>query len=248
MFKVYSRAQLGFLYKKCIPPLSKNHVEISRALIYRADYKFSFQNQPKESDPAEQVIITEQELIDAQYFRKKTFGQRNKFTFGIFASGLVSSFAGFPLVATTLYTASFISLCRAEKLGLKAMKFYQDLKGVNAQKYENLNNLLQDHMLKNEELSKFINKETLVIMNMDLKRRSHVENRFFKHDSYEAVQRKYNYTVNFFDIGTGAEGKIKSECVYNYDKDYYFRLINIQLVKPTEKYIKIEDNRNTIDI
>ena len=46
---------------------------------------------------------------------------------------------GFPLVATTLYTGSFISLCRAEKVGLKLMKFYQDLKGVNAQKYENLN-------------------------------------------------------------------------------------------------------------
>ncbi len=32
---------------------------------------------------------------------------------------------------------------------------------------------------------------------------------FHKNDSYEAVQRKYNYTANFFDIGTGAEGKIK---------------------------------------
>ena len=32
-------------------------------------------------------------------------------------------------------------------------------------------------MLKNEDMGKFINKETLVIMNMDLKRRSHSENR-----------------------------------------------------------------------
>ena len=32
-------------------------------------------------------------------------------------------------------------------------------------------------MLKNEDMGKFINKETLVIMNMDLKRRSHAENR-----------------------------------------------------------------------
>jgi hypothetical protein len=99
---------------------------------------------------------------------------------------------GYPLVATSLYTASFISLCRAEKFGLKLMKFYQDLKGVNAQKYENLNkynliqknenlmyydSLLKEHMIKHDELGKFINTNTLVIMNMDLKRRSHVENR-----------------------------------------------------------------------
>jgi len=46
---------------------------------------------------------------------------------------------GYPIVASTLYAATVISLCRAEKVGLKAMKFYQDMKGVNAQKYENLN-------------------------------------------------------------------------------------------------------------
>jgi len=223
-------------------------LQISKPLFYRSDYKFSSQNEPKESNPAEQVIITEQELIDAQYFRKETFRERNKATLGFLATGIASSFLGYPLVASTLYAASVISLCRAEKYGLKIMKFYQDMKGVNAQKYENLNNLLKEHMFKNEELNKFINTNTLVIMNMDLRRRSHVENRFFKHDSYEAVQRKYIYTANFFDIGTGAEGKIKSECVYNYDKDYYFRLINIHLVKPVEKYIKIEDSRNTIDI
>jgi len=87
MFKVYSRAQLGFLCNKSIVPLAK-------PLFYRPDYKFSSSNEPKESNPAEQVIITEQELIDAQYFRKKTFGERNKATFGLLATGVVSSFIG----------------------------------------------------------------------------------------------------------------------------------------------------------
>jgi hypothetical protein len=94
MFKVYSKAQLGFLYNKSIVPFSRKCVQISKPLFYKPEYKFSFQNAPKESDPAEQVIITEQELIDAQYFRKKTFRERNKLTFGFLATGIVTSFLG----------------------------------------------------------------------------------------------------------------------------------------------------------
>jgi len=94
MFKVYSRAQLGFLSNKSIVPLTKNSLQISKPLFYRSDYKFSSQNEPKESNPAEQVIITEQELIDAQYFRKETFRERNKATLGFLATGIASSFLG----------------------------------------------------------------------------------------------------------------------------------------------------------
>jgi len=76
-------------------------------------------------------------------------------------------------------------------------------------------------MLKNEEINKFVRKETLCFSNMHLQRKSHSENRcqlstpfflysfiVFKHNSYEAVQRRYQYTLKFFDVGTGAEGKI----------------------------------------
>lgn len=77
-------------------------------------------------------------------------------------------------------------------------------------------------MQKNEEVGKFIKKDTITFSNMFLSRRSHAENRckgviviilfmfskVFGHDSYESVQRRYNYTLDFFDVGTGAEGRV----------------------------------------
>ena len=73
------------------------------------------------------------------------------------------------------------------------------------------------------------------------------------------MQKKYRYIVRVFDITTGADGWVmvmiiyftlmfQSECVYNYDKDYYFRVIWLELDKPMHLKLKIADNRNTVDV
>ena len=94
-----------------------------------------------------------------------------------------------------------------------------------------------------------------------------VKSRFFSQcevfkpeNTYESMQKKYRYVVRFFDVTTGADGWImvneiqkkiiffQSECIYNYDKDYYFRVIWLDLYKPMHLKLTIADNRNTIDI
>ena len=91
-----------------------------------------------------------------------------------------------------LFGASFVSLFRAERYLLKLRKLYEDVYGVNTQKYENLNkyiiiclkkkevmkySLLAEIMLKNDEICHYIKKDTLCFTNMMLARRSHAENR-----------------------------------------------------------------------
>lgn len=198
MFQLYSKTN-SKLFSKSFLKTQKYTLYLSKQFAYNGYRYFGLKHSDNQEKP-EKVIISEEELIKSQFLKDKTFFERNKLTFGMFGTGIVSSLfgtfiyfmfnkLGFPFLSTILYGASFGNLFRAEKCGLKLRKFYEDMKGINSQKYENLNSffflflektflsLLKDLMLKNPELSNHLRKETLCFSNMYLQRKSHAENR-----------------------------------------------------------------------
>ena len=135
-------------------------------------------------------------------------------------------------------------------------------------------------MLKDSQLKKFFDSETICFSNQHLIRRTHGE-RFggsiiylcvvdnviivYKNeDTYEKMIKKYKYSTHFFDVTTGAIGKAwvlilrivsnicnsipKGECIYNHDKDFYFRILRVEFIKPESLTKELLNYSTTINI
>lgn len=94
MNKLYSKPNLGLFKNASNNILRPSQVWSYKALYSQPAYFYRQQKKKPEEKEDEQYIISDEELLDSQVMRNKTFRERNKVTFGLFGTGVVSSFLG----------------------------------------------------------------------------------------------------------------------------------------------------------
>jgi len=108
MLQLYSKHHLKSFLKSCLSP-QRNHFCRPKQFYFVGCRNFSLKPSDNSEKP-EQVIISEEELVNSQLLRDKSFRERNKLTLGMFGTGLVSSFIGI-LINLFLYKIKvFLSL------------------------------------------------------------------------------------------------------------------------------------------
>ena len=153
----------------------------------------------------------------------------------------------------TLFGLGLCDIFRKEHGFLRIFKLYIDLNENNDLKMKNLNLILVQKLVENEYVKPLVTDETSICFSQG----SMV--RFFSNDAIRIrgfskpedtisrMQKKYEYTLNFFDLTTGTFGRIKSNCIYNHDEDYYFQKIIVNIIQPKNVAYLILDS-DTIDI
>jgi len=71
----------------------KSYLSISKQFYYTGHRYFGLKTQG-ETDKPEQVIISEEELLNSKLLKDKTFRERNKLTLGMFTTAVITSIFG----------------------------------------------------------------------------------------------------------------------------------------------------------
>ncbi len=87
-FSITHKSPISIPFNRLFRPHS-----LSTSFHYQSYHYFSLKRDNPEQK--EHVIITEEELINAQLLKKQNFRERNKLTFGFFASGIGCSLLGY---------------------------------------------------------------------------------------------------------------------------------------------------------